>query len=152
MSSLFDGGANQSLHQQEIFLIPCVCERSPASMRTGTPKKHSFGDWAGPTLPSFENHLRTDTGAHAGTAPTVSHEDDTFPPPRHIPEGQHLQPDPLGFGPTSSVTVPPPLPVTNMSRVTGSSQGVTGLGELLGFNFFFVMKKARGQKSAKPEK
>ena len=108
------------------LLIPYVCERSPTSIRTGTPKKHSFDDWAGPTLPSFENHLRTDAGAPAGTAPTVSHEDDTFPPPRHIPEGQHLQPDPLGFGPTSSVTVPPPLAVTNISRATGSSQGVTG--------------------------
>ena len=108
------------------LLVPYACERSPTTMRAGTPPKHSFGEWAGPTLPSFDNHLRTEKGEPAGMAPLVPEKDDTFPPPRHIPEGQHLQPDPLGFGPTSSVTVPPPLPVSKAPQVTGSSQGVTG--------------------------
>ena len=37
-----------------------------------------------------------------------------------------MQPDPLGFGPASSVVVPPPLPVATVPPAPKDSQGVTG--------------------------
>ena len=38
-----------------------------------------------------------------------------FPPPRHVPDGQSIRPDPLGFGTPSVVTVPPPLMIPQVS-------------------------------------
>ena len=40
-----------------------------------------------------------------------------FPPPRHVPPGTARRPDPLGFGSSSVVAVPPPLPLSVLTTM-----------------------------------
>ena len=50
-------GSESSSCQDGALLIPYACERAPASVRQGGDVDLSFADWAGPTLPTFADHV-----------------------------------------------------------------------------------------------
>ena len=84
------------------LLVPYSCERAPATVRQGGDVDLTFDNWAGPTLPTFADHV-SDAQKEIPSSTGV------FPPCRHVPDCPAVLPDPLGFGVPSTVAVPPPL-------------------------------------------